>query len=78
MVACKYLNLVLGNSEKSKLYWQFNLKRDLNDKYRYALSPEEFSIHTPLRDTNLLIQLFKRVVDLMVPYLMILALHFPH
>lgn len=35
------------------------------DKFRDALDPEEFSIRAPLRDHQLLIALFKRVLELM-------------
>ena len=41
MVAVKYLNLVLGNSEKSKLYWQFNL---VCSRLFFSLPP----LHLPL------------------------------
>jgi len=43
-VTAKYLNLVLGQGEKSSLYWQFDLKPQLSSKFKQALAPTELTI----------------------------------
>lgn len=43
-VTAKYLNLVLGQNEKSSLYWQFELKPQLCAKFKGALSGTDLTI----------------------------------
>eukprot|EP01125_Pyxidicula_operculata_P011059 TRINITY_DN3612_c0_g1_i10.p1 TRINITY_DN3612_c0_g1~~TRINITY_DN3612_c0_g1_i10.p1 ORF type:complete len:1231 (+),score=183.36 TRINITY_DN3612_c0_g1_i10:494-3694(+) len=64
-VAVKYLNLVLGNDERSKLYWQFELKQQLCEKFLGALENHELTARCTLQDPDLLIALFTRVQELL-------------
>ena len=64
-VACNYLNLVFGNSEESKLYWQFEIKQELVLKFEGALSSRESAASYSLQTRPFLVELFKTIIDRM-------------
>jgi hypothetical protein len=63
----KYLNLVLGQSDKSALYWQFELQPHIVTKYKEALTSYEQTIESTShmrQDVDFLRSIFHRVCSL--------------
>lgn len=63
-ITAKFLNLALGSTNESSIYWQFHVKPEIVTKFVDGLDNKERHIDAKIRDLELLKSVFLRVLDM--------------
>lgn len=62
LITAKFLNIALGSSNESSIYWQFHVKPELIQKFPDGLTSKEMNIDGNVRDLDNIKYVFYRVL----------------